>query len=76
MDSTEAFIKMDEALHEFNKLKYMVQTQRIDEIPRQSEIVDGLLWEVREVYSRSCNWEPEFRTIVKKYVDITDIRVN
>ena len=76
MDTTEGIVKAIEAGEEYNKLVFLVKTQRIIEIPRQAERVDSLLWELREVYSRTVAWEPAFRTIIKKYVDITDIKVN
>jgi hypothetical protein len=73
MDTTEMYIKMDEATHEFRILQNMVATQKIFDIPKQSEIVDGMLWYLKDAYGYIMKWEPEFRTIVKKYVDITDV---
>jgi hypothetical protein len=76
MDTTEMYIKIDEATHEFRKLQHMVATQRICDIPRQCEIVDGALWAIKDAYGYIVSWESEFYTIIKKYVTITDIKVN
>jgi hypothetical protein len=76
MDTTEMYIKIDDATHEFRKLQHLVSIQSIFEIPRLVEQIDGQLWAIKDAYGYVVSWEPEFRTIIKKYVDITDIKVN
>jgi len=76
MDTTEMHIKIIEVTEEFEKLQYLTKCHRVDDIPRLCQHIDSLLWYLKDAYGYVVTWEPQFRTIIKKWVDITDIKVS